>query len=253
MKGRAGLGLKSALPDFFSLFTQKLCQISSFIYALATIVSCGLPTVAYLYPPAEFAVTDTELTIRNNPNNYEASEGTDQTFLGIDIYYRVYQSQSSAETALTSLERLADLYEDKPSQFESVVRGSGYSFRSLKREDDSTPLLSIDSDDIANYYLRFTSLSNPWHLVDNQGTPIDKVLRNFDGSGTSSSPQFEAGEFHSGDPDYVGSGSPSATSTVYVVFFAVSYGQDVTSSAVGQEVFSDPYIPTGYATYTPTG
>lgn len=217
------------------------------------VAGCGLPTVAYLYAPSEFAVTDTELTIRNNPNNYEASEGDDQTFLGIEIYYRVYQSQSGAETALAGLASLADQYEDKPSQFESLVRGSGYGFRPLKREDFGTPLVAIDSNDTKNYYLRFTGLSYPWHLVNDIGTPIVRILRNFDGSGTASSQRFEAGEFRSGDPDYSGTGSPSATSTVYVVFFAISWGQDVVSGAVGQTVFSDPYIPTGYATYSPTG
>jgi hypothetical protein len=231
---------------------QKVCQILLFMPALAALAGCGLPTVAYLYPPV-LDVESAILTIRNNPNNYEASEGDDQTFLGIEIYYRVYQLQSGAETALAGLRSLADQYEDKPSQFDSIVRSSGYGFRPLKREDYGTPLVAIDSNDTKKYYLRITGLSYPWHLVDDLGTPIVRILRNLDGSGTASSLYFEAGEFLSGDPDYSGTGSPSATSTVYIVFFAMSYGQDVASGTVGQTVFSDPYIPTGYATYSPTG
>lgn len=249
MKGRAGLGLKSALPDFLFLKMQNPYQKAILIITLVALTGCGLPTVAYLYKPSDFEVGTALLTIKNSPNNYEPSEGEDQTFLGIEIYYRVYQTDAAAETALANLSALADLYEDKPSQFETVVSSSGYGFRPLKRHDGTRPFLTIDSDDISRYYLYF----DEWHLVDSQSTLIDEVQRNFDESGTGSSNYFQKGDFRSGDPDYSGTGSPSATTRVYIVFFAVSYGLDITSSATGQEVFSDPYIPTNYATYTPTG
>jgi hypothetical protein len=237
--------LARALIIFSILSTVALVALAS---------SCGLPTVTYLYPP-DISVDKAALSVSNDPNNYDSSEGSSQTYKGIEIYYRVYTSSSAAASIIVTLNSLADSYGDEPDSFISAATGT-YKFSRLRNTYSSTtPLIPIEADDASRYYIAFSSVSD-WTLTDENGDSmndgnghdISKITRTLDSNPNSSSLSFYEKDFNvsasATDSDYAGSASASASDTL---FFAVSYGID--QSTVGQIVFSAPYIASSYAEY----
>ncbi|PKL06612.1 MAG: hypothetical protein CVV53_03410 [Spirochaetae bacterium HGW-Spirochaetae-9] len=206
-----------------------------------TLIGCGLPTVAYLYPPKSMTVENATIRIQNDSQNFETSEGGTQTFKGIEVFYRIYQDNSTASTMLSTLGTLSESYDENPDRFIEVATGSSYKFMRLRNSVDRIqPLLSIAATDDATYYIQLNGLSN-WTLTN--GSTIHNVIRTIS---TTSDDRFYARDFKTGDDDYGGTTSGSG-STYYMVFFAVSYGQDQTT--VGQNVYSMPFIPSSYVTY----
>lgn len=239
-------------------------QSRTAILILSTVIimflfsSCGLPTVTYLYPPSYFSVDSAGLSVNNDISNYDDSEGSSQTYKGIEIYYRVYSSTIAAESVIATLTTLADSYSDEPDSFMSAATGT-YKFSRLRNTYSSTtPLIPMDADDASRYYIAFSSTAD-WALTDENGSTltdgsandISKITRTLDSNPNTSSLSFFEKDFNVGasatDSDFAGSVSTTLSDTVYIVFFAVSYGID--QSTVGQTVYSAPYIASSYASY----
>lgn len=200
---------------------------------------CGLPTVTYLYPPIDMTVNDTIVSVQNDARNYEASEGSSQTFRGLEIFYRVYQNEASAAASLATLNSLADTYSSDPESFIAAATNDTYKFLRLRSSaTKGAPLLSIDASDSSDYYLNL-NLDSDWTLSNGL-----TIIRNLDTSTSYTS--FYLKDFVSGDDDFNGS-TILSTDTVYIVFFSVSYGVDQTT--VGETVYSLPTIPSNYASY----
>ena len=88
-------------------------------------------------------------------------------------------------------------------------------------------------------------------LTDLYGNDISQITRTLDSNPNSSSLHFYEKDFNVGaastDSDFAGSSSTSSSDTVYIVFFAVSYGID--QSTVGQTVYSAPYVSSFVVSY----
>jgi len=214
---------------------------------------CGLPTVSYLYPPAEMVVAGNQIiSVQNDARNYEASEGLTQTFKGVEIFYRIFESETTASSVRNSLENLSDTYSDEPNTFMDIVKGDTYKFSRLRNysENRNQPLIPIAADDEDYYYLQLNSYS-AWKLTDNaseslfyDSVDISQIIRSLDTSDSNAS--FYAKDFQTGDDDYEGTTSSTAAD-YFIVFFAVSYGVD--QATVGQTVYSSPNIPSNYVSY----
>lgn len=231
-RGRAG----SVKNKLFRLLT---CLILVF----AALSGCGLPTVTFLYPPQNFFFSgNATLSVQNTNLNYDASEGANQTFKGIEIFYHIYQDYQDASNMLLTLGNLSKDYEGNPDQFIEVITGTSYRFVRLRNSVDRIqPLLALSSAADENIYsIQLNGISN-WTL--NDGLSTYDVIRTIN---TLSDDRFYVRDFNTGDDDYNGTASSSG-SPYYIVFFAVSYGQDQTT--VGQNVYSMPYIPSSFATY----
>ena len=222
-----------------------------FCLALAFFSSCGLPTVSYLYPPT-MTVNNTIISLQNDARNYESSEGSNQTYRGIEIFYHVYQNESSASSMLTTIGNLSDSYDNEPDTFKDIVTGSSYNFQRLRNTINlSQPLIPINASSDEMFYLNLKSNAD-WELDDHNNSPvydgttnISQIVRNITASNSATG--FYSKDFDTTDVDYTGSTITSSATTVYIVFFAVSYGSDQTT--VGQPVYSMPYIPSSYVVY----
>lgn len=242
----------SSSRRYVILFILSTVAISLFM------ASCGLPTVTYLYPPVYFSVDNSGIAVKNDSNNYDASEGSAQTYKGIEIYYRVYSSSTAAASTITSLNSLASTYSDEPDSFMSAATGT-YKFSRLRNTYISTaPLIPIGASDESRFYLTFSSTAD-WSLTDEDGNlltdgdgnDVSQVTRTLDSNPNLSSLSFFDKDFNVGnasiDSDFAGSASTSSSDTVYIVFFSVSYGLD--QSTVGQTVYSAPSIATSPVEY----
>ena len=224
-----------------------LALILSTVLLLAAISSCGLPTVTYLYPPIDFSVDSSGLSVKNDISNYDASEGSTQTYRGIEIYYRIYPSATAATSAIGTLNTLAASYADNPDSFINLVAGATYKFSRLRKKTSTTqPLVQLAADDGSGYYINF-SKSVDWALSDENGNVISSITRTLDSNANNSNLSFFEKDYNVGDYDFAGSSNATSTTQVYIVFFAVSYGID--QSTVGQPVYSAPYVASSYAEY----
>lgn len=232
----------------------KLARSIVICLAFALLVAgCGLPTVAYLYPPMDMDVKNSVISVANDSRNYESSEGTNQTYKGIEIFYRIYQDANVASTMVsTTLPDLVDSYADNPGSLMSLLTGSSYNFSRLRNSySRSEPLIPIDASDESSFFININSTAD-WLLTDDSSTPlldsnsndISIIVRTLDS--TSSNISFYEKDFNTGDDDYNGTGGNSSD-IYYIVLFSVSYGQD--QSEIGQTVYSMPYIPTSYVEY----
>jgi len=223
----------------------KLARSIVICLAFALLVAgCGLPTVAYLYPP-DMDVNNTIISIQNDSRNYESSEGSSQTYRGVEVFYRVFQNETSASTITATLNDYLGTYSDNPDGFINLVTGSTYKFGRLRNSNNrSQPLIPIDASDGSTFYIQlkdFNSASD-WILTDSNNVPlssgsvdISHIIRTLDSS--SSETSFYKKDFKASDDDYSGS-TGSVTDTYYIIFFAVSYGID--QATVGQTVYSIP-------------
>jgi len=188
---------------------------------------CGISTTAYLYPPASLVVSGSQITVQNDGANYEPSEGSNQTFLGIDIYYRIFQNSSVAESRRNQLSSWSAMYDGNPDSFISSAESAG--FRVMRKTSTSSrPTIALaDASDESLH----TIITSTWILDGGV-----QVVR--DGY-TSPKRDFSEKIFSSTDQDYEGADS-SGVGTFYIVLFVVSYGEDT----IGAAVYSDPVVAT---------
>lgn len=193
---------------------------------LLSLIGCGLSTSIYLYFPQDFTITQTNMSVKNDPRNYEASEPVlNQTFKGIDIYYRVFQNQATAQNVHDQqLENLKNVYDGNPNAFIQSVEDS-LEFRLMRNATNSSrPLISMLANDESEYIISIKD----WKI--NSG---DSVLRDI----TRPEKSFLLKDFKKADEDYTGE-DLTGIEDVYLVAFAISYGKDT----VGASVYSDPFI-----------
>jgi len=209
--------------------------------ALLVMSACGLPTVSYLYPPS-LNVGSASIQIQNNILNNDPLEGDNQTFKGVEIYYRIYQDVTTASSLLATLGQLRDNYDNYPDTFISIATET-HKFRRLidsEYPDRQSPLLPIGANDGSMYYLSLSGNSD-WTL-SKESTQLFMVMRNIS---TASDKSFYNRDFNAYDEDY--DGTTTTNPSVYIVFFAISYGTDQTT--IGQPIYSMPWVPANYVTY----
>lgn len=212
--------------------------IKSFlIVACVLISSCGLPKTLYLSPPDFSSSGDNLLVLTHTIDNYDASEGLNQSFKGYEIYYKAYASYSLAENAVASLQTSMSTYSSNPTQFMNIADDLG--FVRIRRESTSAkPLITIaapDSDAWAQVQIPSVLDSRDWELTTtnpSSASPIPVFRSILDQTRWSF---YDTRNFHEGDADYSGASDPS---NLHFVFFAVAYGKD--PEATWQDIYSLP-------------
>ena len=187
---------------------------------------CGISTTAYLYPPLDFSVDQSSITIRNNGLNYESSEGVNQTFKGINIYYRIFQNKSDAQGKQNNLLTSKKGYEGNPDAFMNYAETQEFCYmRKATSSAQPTVIIAANNESLHTISTTTWELDNDstYILVRNINRPENNFLeKNFD---------------KADDQDYTGDDSTGG-GTFHMVLFAVSYGED----SIGAPVYSDPFI-----------
>lgn len=208
--------------------------------------SCGLPTSDYLYPPSDFSSTSGILRLYHNTSNIDDSASA-ALFKGYDIYYRIFDSSTAADTSYTYL------YNNLTYSNISTVAYSQKYYVLSKRNyagdayDLTTPLIPFGSSDTYTYFDLNINNSTTWTITaDDSATFLYYIVRDRGTTTSASTADFCLhAQYNSGDQDYAGDGISSGDS-VYIVYFAVAYG--VSSSLA--DIYSDPIV-IGPVTYTP--
>lgn len=189
---------------------------------------CGISTTAYLYPPLDFSVDQSSITIRNNGLNYESSEGVNQTFKGINIYYRIFQDKSNAQGKQNDLLTLKEGYEGNPDAFMNYAETQGFCYM-RKATSSAQPTVIIAANNESQHTINTTTWEEKG--LDNDSNYI--LVRNINRPENN----FLEKNFDADDQDYTGNDSTGG-GTFHMVLFAVSYGED----SIGAPVYSDPFI-----------
>jgi hypothetical protein len=189
---------------------------------------CGLETVTYYSPPS-FSYGSNILTLTHNSANSSA-------FLGYDIYYRAYYSQSEADTARQNIENLTSSVSSTPESVLTQMTSTGFKRIYLASNPLTAPipLLPVASGTAPTYTFQMpnNTQSTNWYFTvstDTSNAPTEtEIVR---GLGISTNNSFNY-QYAVGDIDY-GSTTGAVTSnglvnSVSLVFFAVAYGYDFT-------------------------
>jgi len=204
-------------------------------------ISCGLPTAEYLYPPDDLSSGGGALVIDHNKENID-EPAISSLFLGYEIYYRIFDDQNDATQSYDNISNMkssnviqtANYYKYYPLKHRILASGQ-FSL-------DISPLIKVSSNTYTKYYLNMNS-QGTWTLTNDKDSNIviDSIVRSR--SDTASSAEIGNADFYLrseykvGDRDYAGT-NPSPSS-VYIVFFAFSYGFDPSNM---KNVYSDPVI-----------
>ena len=99
--------------------------------------------------------------------NFQASEGSDQSYRGLEIYYHAYESPSAAAIAHSQLENLASSYEKSSSSYIKIVTGTTYKFKRLRNANfDSPALIPVVNPALpVSYYINI-SQTGFWRITD---------------------------------------------------------------------------------------
>ncbi len=218
-----------------------------FIVALAAssfLASCGWPTSDYLYPPSDFSSSGSNLVrLIHETENIDDSVVA-ALFKGYDIYYRIFDTYSDAYSSYTYLDNNLT-----SSNIATVTSSKGYyvlaKYDKINTAPDTTvPLIPVSDNTYSSFDLHLNADSR-WTIIPDDTTPLYYILR--DKSDSSTGDFYRSSQYESGDHDYAGDGISSGSS-VYIVFFAVSYG--ISSSL--SELYSDPIVLEPVQ-YTPGG
>jgi len=203
-------------------------------------ISCGLPTAEYLFPPDNFYSAKGVLVIVHNKENIDEPT-ISSIFLGYEIYYRVFDDRKEAEQSYYNISNMTS----------SNVIQTAYQYYPLKHRIfasgqfslDISPLIKANDDN--TYYAKYNlnmDTQGTWTLTDEGSNPvIDSIVRNR--SDTASSDDigkadfYLSSEYKIGDRDYAG--TRSSPSPVYIVFFAFAYGFDPSNM---KNIYSNPLI-----------
>lgn len=215
--------------------------------------SCGLPSSEYLYPPSNFLNAQGILSLYHNNSNIDYSDIA-EIFKGYEIYYRIYGSNVDAINAITSLNSL--YINASPDSFILNATNTYGFFPLLQRKIapvgggyliSHNPLIPVSNNAHQSYNL-FMSNNGAWSIYLDGNTNdilIDSVIRNMGNSPLTPDQRdfcYHA-NYHSNDQDYSGTDSPTK---VYIVFFAVAYGD-----SIGRSIYSEPVIITEPVEYDP--
>jgi len=217
-----------------------------FVVALAAsslLSSCCWPTSDYLYPPPYFSPSGSNLVrLVHETENIDDSVVA-ALFKGYDIYYRIFDTYKDAYSSYTYLDNNLT-----SSNIATVASSKGYyvlvKYDKTSTPDTTVPLIPVSDNTYSSFDLHLNADSR-WTIIPDDTTPLYYILR--DKSDSSTEDFYRSSKYESSDHDYAGD-AISSGSSVYIVFFAVSYG--ISSSL--SELYSDPKIIRPVQ-YTPGG
>ena len=232
-------------------YLLKLASLAVILFS-SLIVSCGLDNSIFYSPPS-FTVSGNTgpIILQHNTMNI------DGTFLGYEVYYRVYADLSSATLDLNYIVTLNDTTNYTPLSAFNLLLSRKFvrlqsRFLSTGLVDTSPPLFHPSNYLFASQFTiqAFNTLPTFYFTIDSAVNAQTQLVRNTN-SGTLLV-SFNS-LYNVGDPDYAGTIPPSANGStpIYIVMFAVAYGFDFSSS--GSTIYSFPvggilwyYLPSNY-------
>lgn len=199
--------------------------------------SCGLPKILYLYPPKSFyASGNNAVMLVHDTQNYDVLEGTNQSFKGYEIYYRIYDTVSKAENGISLLNNKMTANPNSPDIVMSYALNTLKYSRMKNIDTSSQPLIFVTSpENNAEFELSLNQVSN-WEISgDSLGSSIH-VVRPI--SDSTRQDFFNKNNYLVADADF--DGSADNPENVYIVLFAVAYAKD--PDTIGQIVYSQPAV-----------
>jgi hypothetical protein len=214
-----------------TLFRLIKIYISLAILAVS-MVCCGVESVSYYSPPS-FTYGGNVITLTHNTVNTES-------FLGYDIYYRVYNDDNTAQADRTFIENASNSANSTPESVLGQVTSRGFKKMYLAAIPATapTPLLSIASPTTAVTFTiqmpQSTQFTN-WYFTKSTDASLvpTEIIRCINSIGSNSFNSL----YNPGDSDYAASIQAGDGTQVYMVAFAVAYGYDLTNLV---SIFSFP-------------
>lgn len=172
----------------------------------ACLVSCGIESTIYLYPPNVLSPSSTSLIYNfdHNTSNVDASYYV--------LYYRLYTSQTDAAADLSAIESNAATLPDSAMNWAIVNKG----YLPICRAGSEDPLIEITSPAFTqSYYLNFGSLNNLGQvfLVTKDVGSIEVFRGVASDSSSSGWASFES--VYIGDADFNKGSSTAAAGSLY--------------------------------------
>jgi len=204
------------------------------VLALALIVSmsCGIDTISYLSGnPRSYSATETALV-------FYGPTTADAAYLGIDVFYRIYASDTDADADLASITARQNATNAVPGNSVSsyLLSASGLAY-SKPLLDGTIPIPQIPAADlpVSDYAeIDFQTAPEPTIIFPSSGPTSYELKRAITSGGTYASFYTEP---VAGNADFK-SNSGDVDATYYVQFFASSYGIDFSSGGI-TELYGD--------------
>lgn len=223
-----------------------LASLSAASALAASLCSCGIETVQ-IYSAPSLVYSGGSLTLTHDSGN-----AIDGTFLGYEIYYRVYDNSAENIQKATddrkAVEALAALESSTPDACMGKLASLG--FKRLKDANglDSRPLFAISADSVftiglpasADWYYYGASTSTTYHAISRWISEPTDIVSFVSTAG-----------YVPGDSDYTGSYIISSD-TINIVFFAVAYGFDITTLSTIESLPASTYTDISL-TISPSG
>jgi hypothetical protein len=186
--------------------------------------------VTYYQAPA-FTYAGYAITLTHNTAN------TASTFLGYNIYYHAYQTQTLADTARQTIESAISSSSSTPQSVLASMTNQGFVeiYNASTPTVSPTPLCSVSSSAATtavnfNFLMDNTSIATNWYYTastDSSSThhyvvrALPTVVAPYNSFNYT---------YQTSDSDYASTNNAvTAGGIVYLVFFAVAYGYDIST------------------------
>jgi hypothetical protein len=195
-------------------------------------MSCGIDTISYLSGnPRSYSASDTALV-------FYGPATPDSAYLGMDVFYKIYASDTDADTDLASLTARQSTTNAVPGYSVSsyLLSSSGLGYNKPMLDGSipipEIPIAKLPSSDFAE--IDFQTMPEPTIIFPSSASVSYKLRRAITSASTYAS--FNAKPV-SGDADFkINSGD--SDSVYYVQFFAASFAIDFTSGGI-TELYGD--------------
>lgn len=206
------------------------------LLAALALSSCGLESSTYYYTPSfTFSGTSGPIVLQHNTAN------TDSSFLGYEVYYRVYYNDSNGDgydaadadyVMISSTVQNTDVY--TPTTALNKLKAQG--FVRLLSDTDYETYFHTTSSSSTKFTIQLDNSVRNWYFTDSSDSTSTQtaIYRNTGSSDVSFNTTYT-----SGDDDYDSSTTIGSGKEIYIVMFAVAYGFDLSSSGA---IYSLPVV-----------
>jgi hypothetical protein len=159
------------------------------------------------------------------------------TFLGYDIYYHAYQTQTPADTARQLIESATYSTSSTPQSVLASMTSAGFIkiYNASAPTVAPTPLCGVSGSNINtgvsfNFLMDSTSIATNWYYtISTDSSSTHHYIVRALPTVTPPNNSFNY-SYQSGDADYTPTNNAvTPGGTVYLVFFAVAYGYDIST------------------------
>lgn len=205
---------------------MRISALALLLFTTLWLSTCGLEVVSYYGDPGFASAGSNAFTLTHNTANSDY-------FLGYDVYYRAYQTSTLADTARVTIESAISSSSSTPESVISQMTSAGFVKMYLASSPLSppTPLCSVSSSYLSTavkFNFTMDSSTANWYYTNSTDSGSTKVYV-VRGLGTSTNNSFSY-KYVSGDADYtLSNNAVTSGQTVYLVFFAVAYGYNISS------------------------